>query len=533
MMVMGEGRVCVVTGARGFAARHIVLMLLQSGSWIVKVSDLHPSIKLDPTEESGALGDALRSGRAVYVSADLRDKAQVINACQGAEVVFHTAAPDSSINNHQLHYSVNVQGTKNVIDACLECKVKKLIYTSSPSVVFDGIHGIFNGDESLPYPKQHNDSYSATKADAEALVLQANGKGGLLTCCIRPSSIFGPGDRLFVPSLVSAARANKSKFIIGDGNNMFDFTYVENVAHAHICAEKALGTEATSEETAAGKAFFVTNMEPIKFWEFTSLILEGLGYPRPGIHIPAPVLMPIAHVVEWTYKLLGPYGMPVPQLTPSRIRLLTIDRTFNCSRAKKLLGYSPIMSLKEGLQKTIESFAHMKAEATSRKGDGSSKAAEYLGGGKVADILLWKDKKQTLGVLLLLFAAYYHFFISGYTVVTAVSKLLLLVMVFLFVNRILPQSVFGYKIEKVPDSCFEISGDMARRATISGMSMWNSGVGVLMSVSRGKDLALFSKVVALLLITSILGAFSTKTFVGIGILFAFTAFYAYDNVKTD
>ncbi|CAN6476178.1 unnamed protein product [Victoria cruziana] len=443
---MGEGRVCVVTGARGFAARHIVLMLLQSGSWIVKVSDLHPSIKLDPTEESGALGDALRSGRAVYVSADLRDKAQVINACQGAEVVFHTAAPDSSINNHQLHYSVNVQGTKNVIDACLECKVKKLIYTSSPSVVFDGIHGIFNGDESLPYPKQHNDSYSATKADAEALVLQANGKGGLLTCCIRPSSIFGPGDRLFVPSLVSAARANKSK---------------------------------------------------------------------------------------WTYKLLGPYGMPVPQLTPSRIRLLTIDRTFNCSRAKKLLGYSPIMSLKEGLQKTIESFAHMKAEATSRKGDGSSKAAEYLGGGKVADILLWKDKKQTLGVLLLLFAAYYHFFISGYTVVTAVSKLLLLVMVFLFVNRILPQSVFGYKIEKVPDSCFEISGDMARRATISGMSMWNSGVGVLMSVSRGKDLALFSKVVALLLITSILGAFSTKTFVGIGILFAFTAFYAYDNVKTD
>lgn len=104
-------------------------------------------------------------------------------------MVFHTAAPDSSINNHQLHYSVNVQGnrsvffvlgfrklcpavlfligtlsliklnlvcigTKNVIDACLECKVKKLIYTSSPSVVFDGIHGIFNGDESLPYPKQ-------------------------------------------------------------------------------------------------------------------------------------------------------------------------------------------------------------------------------------------------------------------------------------------------------------------------------------------------------------------------------------------
>lgn len=152
------------------------------------------------------------------------------------------------------HYT----GTKNVIDACIHCKVKRLIYTSSPSVVFDGVHGIFNADESTPYPDkvcficipffclsmasaclylfwhdvfllQFNDSYSETKADAEKLVMRANGREGLLTCCIRPSSIFGPGDKLLVPSLVAAARAGKSKVSV-------DFSMLVKCwwSHVHI-----------------------------------------------------------------------------------------------------------------------------------------------------------------------------------------------------------------------------------------------------------------------------------------------------------
>ncbi|VAH91391.1 unnamed protein product [Triticum turgidum subsp. durum] len=341
-----SARWCVVTGGRGFAARHLVLMLLRSGEWRVRVADLAQVISLDRDEEQGILGAAIREGQAVYASADLRDKAQLAKAFEGAEVVFHMAAPDSSINNFHLHYSVNVEGTKNVIDACIYCKVKRLIYTSSPSVVFDGVHGIFNADESMPYPDKFNDSYSETKADAEKLVMRANGRYGLLTCCIRPSSIFGPGDKLLVPSLVAAARAGKSKYIIGDGNNYYDFTYVENVAYGHVCADKTLSSE-DGANRAAGKAYFVTNVEPIKFWEFMSLILDGLGYQRPSIKIPVSVMMPLAHVVEWTYKSFCKYGMKVPQLTPSRIRLLSCNRTFSCSRAKDQLGYEPIVSLKQ------------------------------------------------------------------------------------------------------------------------------------------------------------------------------------------
>ncbi|KAI7990313.1 3beta-hydroxysteroid-dehydrogenase/decarboxylase isoform 2 [Camellia lanceoleosa] len=528
----GEERWCVVTGGRGFAARHLVEMLIRYDMFSVRIADLGPSIELDPSEDIGTLGQALRSGRAQYVSADLRDKSQVLQVCRGAEVVFHMAAPDSSINNHELHHSVNVKGTQNIIDACVEHKVKRLIYTSSPSVVFDGVHGIINGDESLPYPAKHNDSYSATKAEGEALVIKSNDINGLLTCCIRPSSIFGPGDKLLVPSLVSAARAGKLKFLIGDGKNMYDFTYVENVAHAHICAERALASERIAAERAAGQAYFITNMEPIKFWEFVSLVLEGLGYERPRIKIPVYVVMPIAHLVERTYKLLAPYGMKVPQFTPSRIRLLSCSRTFNCSKANDRLGYTPIVPLQEGLRRTIESYSHLRAECRPKK-DGPSKASIYLGRGRVADILLWRDKRQTLTTIFILVAIYFSFIAPGHTIITAVSKFLLATSVFLFIHGILPEKILGYKIEKVSRSNFHFSEEMSRQVALSAAASWNSAVYDLKSLCKGNDWTLFLKVVLSLSILSFLGAISLQNLFIIGLPIAFVAFFVYEKKEEE
>ncbi|KAE8735281.1 3beta-hydroxysteroid-dehydrogenase/decarboxylase isoform 2 [Hibiscus syriacus] len=528
----GEERWCVVTGGRGFAARHLVEMLIKCDMFSVRIVDLPSKIDLESHEENGLLGEALRSGRADYVSADLRHKAQVLKALEGMEVVFHMAAPNSSINNFSLHHSVNVLGTKNVIESCIQLKVKRLIYTSSPSVVFDGVHGIFNGNESLPYPANHNDSYSSTKAEGEALVMKSNGIDGLLTCCIRPSSIFGPGDRLLVPSLVAAARAGKSKFIIGDGNNVYDFTYVENVAHAHICAEQALASGGEVAEKAAGQAYFITNMEPIKFWEFVSRILEGLGYQRPKIKIPAIVIMPVAHLVEWTYRLLGPYGMKVPQLTPSRVRLLSCSRSFDCSKAKDRIGYTPIVSLEDGLQKTIESFSHLRAESQPKR-EGPSKASVYLGRGRVADTLLWKNKRQTLTVLLASVAIYYYFIASGATFITAVSKLLFLSLFFLFIHGSLPNKLLGYTVEKIPASNFHLSEEKSRNIVMLMVSSWNGGVNALKSLCKGKDWTLFLKVVFSLLLLSFLGAVSFRTIFVIGLPLAFIAFYVYEKKEQE
>ncbi|KVH98584.1 3-beta hydroxysteroid dehydrogenase/isomerase [Cynara cardunculus var. scolymus] len=517
-MVDEEESWCLVTGGRGFAARHLVDMLIRYDMYSVRIADLGPDIKLEPNEEKGSLGQALLSGRAEYVSMDLRIKSQVYRACEGVEVVFHMAAPDSSINNQKLHYSVNVLGTKNIIDACTVLNVKRLIYTSSPSVVFDGIHGIIDGVEAMPYPAKHNDSYSSTKAEGEALVIKANGMNGLLTCCIRPSSIFGPGDKLLVPSLVAAARAGKSKFIIGDGKNMYDFTYVENVAHAHVCAERALASGGTVSKRAAGEAYFITNMEPIRFWEFMSLILAGLGYERPKIKIPAFVMMPIACLVERIYHLLAPYGMKVPQLTPSRIRLLTCNRTFSSFKANDRLGYRPIVPLKEGLKKTIESYSHLRAEVLLRKG-GPSKATVCLGSGMVADILLWRDTKLTLTAMLVLFAFYVNFVLPGHTMITAICKVFIMASVFLM----------GYSIEKIPESNLQFTDTISRQTALSVASSWNCAVYSLRSISNGADSLLFFKVVLSLFILSLIGSMSLQSFFTKVIPFAFVAFYLYEQ----
>ncbi|KAL1830723.1 hypothetical protein ACET3Z_000374 [Daucus carota] len=519
-------RWCVVIGGRGFAARHLVEMLIRYDMYSVRIADLAPSIKLDPYEEKGILADALHRGRVQYVSTDLCDKAQVLEVCHGAEVVFHMAAADSSIDNYQLHQPVNVQGTVNIIEACVEHKVKRLIYTSSPSVVFDGVNGIYNGDESLPYPTKHNDSYSATKADGEALILKSNGVNGLLTCCIRPSSIFGPGDKLLVPAIVNAARAGKARFIIGDGKNMYDFTYVENVAHAHICAERALASGDKDAERASGQAYFITNMEPIKFWDFVSLILTGLGYKRPRYRIPVRILMPFAHMMAGVYTAFAQYGMKAPHFTPSRVRLLSCNRTYNCAKAADRLGYTPVVPLEEGFNRTINSFSHLKAEL--HRKEGPSKASVYLGRGRVADILLWKNKKQTLATLLALFVFYLNFIAPRYTIITAVCKILSWAAIFLFIHGRIPKKLSKYTVEKIPESNFHLSDDWPHRAASAMASYWNSGVNNLKSLCCGNDWSLCLKMVIYLLVLRFLASTSPLSLFGKALPFAFVAFFLYE-----
>ncbi|CAL4931474.1 unnamed protein product [Urochloa decumbens] len=322
-----ETRWCAVTGGRGFMARHLVAALLRSGEWRVRVTDLAPAIVLGPGENEALLDDALRDGRAVYASVDICNLDQV------------------------------TKGTKNVIDACKICKVKRLIHTSSSAVVFDGVHGLFNVNESLPYPDKFPDAYAQTKAEAEKLVMKANGIDGLLTCCIRPGSIFGPGD-IILPTL---DRYGRTHFIVGNGKNCDDFVYVENVVHGHICANRTLSTMEGAKKSG-GKAYFITNMEPMNMWDFTHMVQEELGYKRPfKIRIPLLIIKPVSYLVEWGYKVLYRYGIYQPQLlTPARVKYTTLNRTFSCNRAIEELGYKPTVPIMDGLKTTVESYIRLK-----------------------------------------------------------------------------------------------------------------------------------------------------------------------------
>ncbi|RCV44397.1 hypothetical protein SETIT_9G370500v2 [Setaria italica] len=342
-------RWCAVTGGRGFMARHLVAALLRSGEWRVRVTDLAPAVELGPGEMEELLGDALRDGRAVYAAVDVCNLDQLIKAFERVEVVFHTAAADPSKNNMELHYKVNVEGTKSVIDACKICKVKRLIHTSSSAVVFDGMHELFDVNESFPYPDKFPDAYAQTKAEAEKLVMRANGIDDLLTCCIRPGSIFGPGDVL----IPNADQYGQAHFIIGEGRNCDDFVYVENVVHGHIRAERTLSTM-QGAKISGGKAYFITNMEPMNMWDFVYLVQEELGHKRPfKIRLPSLVVKPISYLPQ--------------MLTPARIKYLTLNRTFSCNKAAEELGYKPIVTLMDGLKIAVKSYTQLRNKDLSQR----------------------------------------------------------------------------------------------------------------------------------------------------------------------
>uniref|UniRef100_A0A3P9KIM3 Sterol-4-alpha-carboxylate 3-dehydrogenase, decarboxylating n=1 Tax=Oryzias latipes TaxID=8090 RepID=A0A3P9KIM3_ORYLA len=334
---------CAVIGGSGFLGRHLVEKLLERG-YSVSVFDIRQSYELP--------GVTFHQG-------DLCDKQALLSALQDVSLVFHCASPAPGSDDRKLFERVNVVGTQTVIQACIEAGVQKLVLTSSASVVYEGTD-IKNGKEDLPYAKKPIDYYTQTKIEQEKLVLGAcNKQKGFLTVAIRPHGIFGPRDPQLVPILVDTARRGKMKFIIGNGANLVDFTYVENVVHGHILAAEHL----RPDSPICGKAYHITNDEPIPFWDFMSEVLVGLGYAAPRFHLPYRLVYGLALLLWLLSVLLRPFVAFKPTFTPMRVALAGTFHYYSCQRAKEHLGYKPVVSLKEGIARTVQSYPHLKSGA--------------------------------------------------------------------------------------------------------------------------------------------------------------------------
>lgn len=532
----GAQRTCVVVlGGRGFLGRSLVTRLLQLGDWIVRVADSTPSLQLDADSNHGdsVLRDALASGLASYCQVDVRDPSQIIKAVEGSSVVFYMEATDLPKHDFYDCYMIIVQGAKNVINACRECKVRQLIYNSSADVIFDGSRDICNRDESFPCHWKFAGMLSDLKAQAEALVLCANNIGGLLTCALRPSNVFGPGGTQLVPFLVNLARSGWAKFIIGSGDNMSDFTFAENVAHAHICAAKALDSQMIS---VAGKAFFITNLEPMKFWEFVSLILEGLGYQRPSIKVPARIVSYVLLVVEWIREKLGSRKYN-HDISARFFHVASCTRTFNCSAAQKYIGYSPVVSLEDGIRLTIESFSHLAKDSSFGRFlnfEDQSKAEKLLGSGKVSDILLWRDEKKTFTCFVALVLLFYWFLLSGKTFASSTANLLLLVTTILYGYANLPPKISSsFNTPKISLSSFEISENSVRDSIMSIVCLWNRGHHTIRSLAQGEDWNKFFQVALFLYFVKWILVESLAVAIGLALVFAFTAFFVYEQYESE
>ena len=339
---------CVVTGGTGFVGQRLVEMLIERGAERVIAFDIVP-------KPEGAWDHP----NITYVVGDIRDAEAVKAACKGADCVWHIAAAVGPYHPQHLYDAVNYQGTLNVIQACREGGVPKLVMSSSPSTRFDGsdVDGLTEDDmPSLPQ-KSYLQPYASSKAKGEMAVSAAN-DASLMTVSVAPHQVYGPRDCLFLPNILEAAGSGLLRVFAsartGYGLSRVCFTHVDNYCHGLIIAERAL----FEGSPALGKFYIVTDGDTHPFsagyqhlWIAIEEVVQFMGFPsiRAKVALPDWLMFPAAYACEMITKVTGIRL----KLNVFSVRMLTIDRWFKITAAENDLGYKPIVNFSDGWLDTM------------------------------------------------------------------------------------------------------------------------------------------------------------------------------------
>jgi 2-alkyl-3-oxoalkanoate reductase len=316
----------LVTGGTGFLGRRCVETLCGDGHTI-------RALGRDP----GVCRQLAEAGVEV-VRADLRDREAVVTACAAVDAVVHAGALSAPWGRQGDFHAVNVGGTAHVLEGCKRHRVGRFVYVSSPSVTFDG-HDHIDQDESAPYPRTWLSAYSHTKKLGEDLTRAAQADG-LATVILRPKALFGPGDQALLPRLLRAARQGRLPQV-GDGRNLVDLTYVDNVVHAI--------RPALTSGRAVGRTYLVTNDEHVPLWGLIRDVLRRLGLPAELRPRPYRLVYAVSALLELKARLLG--GEPL--LTRYTTAVLGRTQTYNITAARRDLGYAPLVPVAEGVARTL------------------------------------------------------------------------------------------------------------------------------------------------------------------------------------
>lgn len=323
--------IALVTGGGGFLGGQIVRQLLAQG-------DTVRTLSRGTYSNLAALGVDQRQG-------DLDDLHAVESAVHGVDIVYHVAAKAGVWGPVAEYHRVNVVGTRNVLAACRSQGVAMLVFTSTPSVVYHG--GDLEGaDESTPYPPHYETAYAQTKAEAERMVLSANSPT-LATVALRPHLIWGVGDPHLVPRVIARARAGKLR-IVGRGTNRVDVTYVDDAARAHLQAAQVL----VPGSAVAGRAYFLSQGEPVELWPFLNRVLATVGLPPVVKRVPYSVAWTGGALLEMAYRVMG--KRDEPPMTRFVARQLATSHWFDISAARRDFGYAPAVQVDEGLKRLRE-----------------------------------------------------------------------------------------------------------------------------------------------------------------------------------
>jgi len=319
----------LVTGGGGFVGNHVIERLLARGYAVRSFGrSPQPALVLKGVE---------------VICGDLANAEDVRKACRGVDAVFHVAAKAGVWGTWESFYQPNVIGTRNVVEACQAEGIGRLVYTSTPSVVFNG-QAIRGGGKELPYGRNWLCHYAHTKAIAEQEALSANGDT-LKVVALRPHLIFGPGDPHLLPRVIDSVKAGRLK-IVGEGTNRVDVSYVEDVAAAHLNAFDAL-----ESGQCAGQAYFISQGEPVELWPWLNQVLEGLGHPPLTKRIPLGVAYAVGAVAECVWKVFAKSGEP--PITRFVAVELAKDHYFDIQAAYQDIGYKPAIEMQVALHQTI------------------------------------------------------------------------------------------------------------------------------------------------------------------------------------
>jgi len=320
----------LVTGGGGFLGQALCRGLVERGHQVLSFNRGHyPAL--------AALGVG-------QIQGDLADANAVMHAVAGVDAVFHNAAKAGAWGSYDSYFQANVVGTRNVIAACQTHGVGKLVYTSTPSVTHRATHPVEGlGADEVPYGEDFQAPYAATKTLAEQEVLAANSPT-LATVALRPRLIWGPGDLQLVPRLAERAHQGRLR-IVGDGQNKVDTTYIDNAAQAHFDAFAHLAPGAA----CAGKAYFISNGEPLEMEVLLNKLLAAAGAPAVHKHISFKAAYRIGAICEKAWPWLRLPGEP--PITRFLAEQLCTPHWYSMEPARRDFGYVPKVSIEEGLRR--------------------------------------------------------------------------------------------------------------------------------------------------------------------------------------